>query len=130
MTDLYCVFGNPVAHSKSPVIHAAFARLTGHALRYEARLAPVDDFAGSLGAFLAEGGKGCNITVPFKEQAWALAAVRSRRAEKAGAVTMIIALQAYPFTAMALEALFHTHQSDGVVTVTDWPSLIHGMSCS
>lgn len=90
MTDLYCVFGNPVAHSKSPVIHAAFARLTGHALRYEARLAPVDDFAGSLGAFLAEGGKGCNITVPFKEQAWALAAVRSRRAEKAGAVNTLL----------------------------------------
>lgn len=90
MTDLYCVFGNPVAHSKSPVIHAAFARLTGHALRYEARLAPADDFAGSLGAFLAEGGKGCNITVPFKEQAWALAAVRSRRAEKAGAVNTLL----------------------------------------
>lgn len=90
MTDLYCVFGNPVAHSKSPVIHAAFARLAGHALRYEARLAPADDFAGSLGAFLAEGGKGCNITVPFKEQAWALAAVRSRRAEKAGAVNTLL----------------------------------------
>ncbi|MGB4344641.1 MAG: shikimate dehydrogenase [Moraxellaceae bacterium] len=90
MTDLYCVFGNPVAHSKSPVIHAAFARLTGHALRYEARLAPADDFAGSLGAFLAEGGKGCNITVPFKEQAWALAVVRSRRAEKAGAVNTLL----------------------------------------
>lgn len=90
MTDLYCVFGNPVAHSKSPVIHAAFSELTGQALRYEARLAPVEDFAGSLQAFLAEGGRGCNVTVPFKEQAWALAEVRSPRAEKAGAVNTLL----------------------------------------
>lgn len=90
MTDLYCVFGNPVAHSKSPVIHAEFARLTGQDLRYEARLAPVDAFAASLQAFLAEGGRGCNVTVPFKEQAWALAEVRSPRAEKAGAVNTLL----------------------------------------
>ena len=90
MTDLYCVFGNPVAHSKSPVIHASFAELTGQALRYEARLAPLEDFAGSLRAFFSEGGKGCNVTVPFKEQAWALAEVRSPRAEKAGAVNTLL----------------------------------------
>lgn len=90
MTDLYCVFGNPVAHSKSPVIHAEFARLIGHDIRYEARLAPVDDFVGSLQALLAEGGKGCNVTVPFKEQAWALAEVRSPRAAKAGAVNTLL----------------------------------------
>lgn len=90
MTDFYCVFGNPVAHSKSPVIHAAFAELTGQVIRYEARLAPLEDFAGSLRAFRGEGGRGCNITVPFKEQAWALAEVRSPRAEKAGAVNTLL----------------------------------------
>ena len=57
MTDLYCVFGNPIAHSKSPAIHAAFAAQTGQDLRYEARLAPVDDFAGAVAAFVREGGR-------------------------------------------------------------------------
>jgi shikimate dehydrogenase len=90
MTDRYCVFGNPVAHSKSPTIHAAFARLTGQDIGYEARLAPLDDFASSLRDWFAQGGKGCNVTVPFKEQAWALAEVRSARAEKAGAVNTLL----------------------------------------
>lgn len=90
MTDLYCVFGHPVAHSKSPVIHGEFARLTGQQLRYEARLAPVDGFAAALQAFRDEGGLGCNVTVPFKEDAWRLAAVRSPRAEKAGAVNTLL----------------------------------------
>lgn len=110
MTDLYCVFGNPVAHSKSPVIHAAFAELTGQALRYEARLAPVEDFAGSLQAFLAEGGRGCNITVPFKEQAWALAEVRSPRAEKAGAVNTLL---------LGKDGRLHGDNTDGVGLVRD-----------
>lgn len=90
MTDHYCVFGNPVAHSKSPVIHAAFAKLTGQDMIYAACLAPLEGFANSLDAFLAEGGRGCNVTVPFKEQAWALAEVRSPRAEKAGAVNTLL----------------------------------------
>jgi len=90
MTDRFCVFGNPVAHSKSPRIHAEFARLTGQDMRYEARLAARDDFAVSLASFFSAGGKGCNITVPFKEEAWRLAAVRSRRAEKAGAVNTLL----------------------------------------
>ena len=89
MTDLYCVFGNPIAHSKSPFIHAAFAAQTGHDLRYEARLAPVDDFAGGLLAFLAAGGRGANVTVPFKEDAFRLATQRTRRAEQAGAVNLL-----------------------------------------
>lgn len=110
MTDLYCVFGNPVAHSKSPVIHAAFAELTGQALRYEARLAPVEDFAGSLQAFLAEGGRGCNVTVPFKEQAWALAEVRSPRAEKAGAVNTLL---------LGKDGRLHGDNTDGVGLVRD-----------
>ena len=89
MTDLYCVFGNPIAHSKSPFIHAAFAAQTGHDLHYEARLTPVDDFAGGLRAFLAAGGRGANVTVPFKEDAFRLATRRTPRAEQAGAVNLL-----------------------------------------
>lgn len=90
MTDHYCVFGNPVAHSKSPHIHAEFARLTGQDMQYEARLAESDGFATSLADFFAAGGRGCNITVPFKEEAWRLADIHSRRAEKAGAVNTLM----------------------------------------
>jgi shikimate dehydrogenase len=65
----YCVFGNPVAHSKSPAIHAEFARQTGENIRYEALLAPLDGFADSVRSFIASGGRGANVTVPFKEAA-------------------------------------------------------------
>lgn len=88
--DRYCVFGNPVAHSKSPRIHARFADLTGENLAYEARLAPLDAFSETALAFFADGGRGCNVTVPFKEEAWRLARVRSERAEKAGAVNTLL----------------------------------------
>ena len=83
--DRYCVMGNPVAHSKSPWIHARFAALTGQALEYGRRLVPLDGFAAAVRAFAAEGGKGCNVTVPFKFEAAGLVARRSARAELAGA---------------------------------------------
>lgn len=83
--DLYCVMGNPVEHSKSPWIHARFAELTGQALRYEKRLVPLDGFAQALGAFRSEGGKGCNVTVPFKFEAPALATRLTPRARLAQA---------------------------------------------
>lgn len=83
--DLYCVLGNPVEHSKSPWIHARFARLTGQDMQYTKRLAPFDGFRQSVEAFRAEGGKGCNITVPFKFEAAPLASRLTRRAELAGA---------------------------------------------
>lgn len=89
MTDRYAVIGHPIAHSKSPRIHAAFAVQTGEALSYEALLAPLDDFAGTWAAFRAAGGSGANVTVPFKEVAWALCDVRSRQAEQAGAVNTL-----------------------------------------
>ncbi|MBS7326381.1 MAG: shikimate dehydrogenase [Thiopseudomonas sp.] len=89
----YAVFGNPIAHSQSPFIHGQFAAQTGQLLTYEALLAPLDDFAGSLQAFFAAGGGGANVTVPFKEQAFALADELSERARRAGAVNTLIRLE-------------------------------------
>src|SRR5262249_47007170 len=89
MTDLYAVIGNPIAQSKSPLIHAAFLRELGHDLRYEAILAPHDGFRAAVAAFRARGGKGMNVTVPFKLEAYALATELSERAEQAGAVNTL-----------------------------------------
>jgi len=79
-TDLYCVMGHPVAHSQSPWIHTRFAELTGQDLRYTRRHIPLEHFGSSLQTFIDEGGRGCNITVPFKFQAAALATHASARA--------------------------------------------------
>jgi shikimate dehydrogenase len=87
--DLYCVMGNPVEHSKSPWIHARFAELTGQTLRYEKRLIALDGFATAVSAFMAEGGRGCNITVPFKFEAAALATHTSERATLALASNLL-----------------------------------------
>jgi shikimate dehydrogenase len=89
MTDHYAVMGNPIAHSKSPRIHTLFAEQTGEDLDYRAILVEPDGFAGAVEEFRKQGGKGLNITVPFKEQAWSLATVRSPRAELAGAVNTL-----------------------------------------
>ncbi len=89
MTDRYAVFGNPIAHSKSPAIHAEFARQTGQVLSYEAILAPLDGFEATVEAFRAEGGRGGNVTVPFKERAYALTTRRTARAEAAGAANTL-----------------------------------------
>jgi len=83
--DLYGLMGNPVAHSKSPWIHARFAELTGEQLTYERRLVALDAFAEHVRAFGDEGGQGCNVTVPFKFEAAALADELSPRAALAGA---------------------------------------------
>lgn len=89
MSDAYAVFGNPIAHSKSPLIHAAFARQTGQDMVYSALLAPLDGFEEAVRVFRGEGGRGANVTVPFKEQAFALATRRSERADRAGAVNTL-----------------------------------------
>jgi shikimate dehydrogenase len=86
--DRYCVFGNPIAHSKSPLIHRMFAAQTGEALSYEALLAPLDDFSAFARAFFREG-LGANVTVPFKEEAFRLADMLSARAARAGAVNTL-----------------------------------------
>jgi shikimate dehydrogenase len=90
MTDRYCVLGNPVAHSRSPAIHARFAEQCAQDLSYEALLAPLDGFAGTVAQFVAAGGKGANVTVPFKEEAFRLSARRSARAERAAAVNTLV----------------------------------------
>jgi shikimate dehydrogenase len=87
--DRYAVIGNPIAQSKSPLIHAAFAEQTGQAMSYERLLAPVDGFVREVEAFRQAGGRGLNVTTPFKLEAFALAVRRSGRAEAAGAVNTL-----------------------------------------
>lgn len=89
MTDLYAVFGNPIAHSKSPAIHARFAAACGQAMRYEARLAARHAFPAAIAEFVAAGGRGANVTVPFKEEAFRLCTQLSERARCAGAVNTL-----------------------------------------
>ena len=79
MTDKYAVIGNPIAHSKSPLIHQAFARQTHQDISYERILAPLDGFAATVKELIAQGYKGVNVTVPFKFEAYAMADVRQPR---------------------------------------------------
>jgi len=72
VSDRYAVIGNPVSHSKSPLIHAAFARQTGQDIRYDRLLAPLDGFEHTVRRFFQDGGHGLNVTVPFKREAWDL----------------------------------------------------------
>src|SRR3990167_3526403 len=85
----YAVMGNPVAHSKSPAIHKLFAHQFGHNIEYTALWVDTDGFADAVEQFRAEGGKGFNITVPFKLEAFKLADNLSDRAKLAGAVNTI-----------------------------------------
>ena len=84
--ELYAVIGNPIAHSKSPVIHTRFAEQTGERIEYRRLLSPLDGFVETVRAFVAAGGRGLNVTVPFKLEAHALADRLSPRAAAAGAV--------------------------------------------
>lgn len=116
MPDHYAVFGNPIAHSKSPMIHAAFAAQTQQNMTYERILAPVDGFREAVLAFRAAGGKGANVTVPFKLEAFALgAADATERAHDAGAVNTLI------FEGDRIVA----DNTDGVGLVTDIQQNLH-----
>ncbi|MGE8350643.1 MAG: shikimate dehydrogenase [Pseudomonas protegens] len=86
--DQYVVFGNPIGHSKSPLIHRLFAQQTGQQLEYNTLLAPLDDFAGAARGFFAQG-RGANVTVPFKEDAYRLCDSLTERAQRAGAVNTL-----------------------------------------
>ena len=90
--DRYCVFGNPIGHSKSPLIHQMFAAQTGEQLSYEALLAPLEDFTAFAREFFVEG-KGANVTVPFKEEAYRLVDELTARAARAGAVNTLKKLE-------------------------------------
>lgn len=89
MTDRYAVIGNPIAHSKSPQIHAAFARETGEDIDYRAILGPMDGFEDAVRAFRDDGGLGMNVTVPFKLRAFEMADQPSDRARLAGAANVL-----------------------------------------
>jgi shikimate dehydrogenase len=90
MTDRYAVIGNPVAHSKSPWIHARFAAATGQDIDYGRLEAPLDGFAAAVDAFRAAGGKGLNVTLPFKQAAFRYAARHSERARLGEAVNTLV----------------------------------------
>jgi len=87
--DRYAVIGNPIAHSKSPAIHAEFAKLTGETLSYTAELVEIGEVKSFIEHFSSNNGKGLNVTVPFKQDAFQLATQLSKRAQRAGAVNTL-----------------------------------------
>ncbi|MGB1236820.1 MAG: shikimate dehydrogenase [Pseudomonadales bacterium] len=109
MADQYAVFGNPIHHSKSPQIHSAFAQQTAQDIEYTALLIGLDEFVSRAEAFFASGGKGFNITVPFKEQAYQFAQQLSPQAQLAGAVN----------TLLIDNGVICGHNTDGLGLVSD-----------
>ncbi|CAJ0993467.1 shikimate dehydrogenase [Pantoea sp. Nvir] len=87
--EQFAVFGNPISHSKSPLIHQAFAEQTGIAYHYGRVCAALDGFSGAIKAFFAQGGRGANVTLPFKQQAYEFADELSERAALSGAVNTL-----------------------------------------
>jgi shikimate dehydrogenase len=107
--DKYYVLGNPIAHSKSPLIHARFAELTDQSLQYERLLVPLEAFAATLAQLAQDGVKGCNVTVPFKLEAFEAATTLTDRAQLARAVN-----------ALRLDGgIIHADNTDGVGLVND-----------
>ena len=107
--DLYCVMGHPVAHSRSPWIHQRFAALTDQALDYERQLVPLDGFTQAMQQFAQAGGRGCNVTVPFKHEAAQCADSCSPRVHLAGAANTLVLAQ----------GRIHADNTDGLGLVAD-----------
>ena len=110
MTDQYAVFGNPIEHSKSPEIHRQFAEQTQQALTYSKQLVPEDGFDQAADTFFANSGKGLNVTVPFKQEAFRYADAITDRARRAGAVNTL---------ALQNDSKVLGDTTDGVGLVTD-----------
>lgn len=87
--DQYRVFGNPIKQSRSPFIHQSFAQATKQQLNYEIQFAELDGFSDAVVKFIAQGGKGANVTAPFKEQAMAMCDVLTEHARFSGAVNTL-----------------------------------------
>ena len=116
MTDRYAVIGNPIEQSKSPLIHTTFAHVTGQDIEYTKLLAPLDGFAQAVDAFRAAGGRGMNVTAPFKLDACAYATDLAPSAQMAGAVN-----------AMKFDGdKVYAENFDGVGLVRD---LVHNLDC-
>ncbi|PKM11192.1 MAG: shikimate dehydrogenase [Gammaproteobacteria bacterium HGW-Gammaproteobacteria-3] len=119
-TDHYAVFGDPVAHSKSPRIHRAFAAQTGQMLDYSARQVSAEQFETSVQDFFAHGGKGINCTVPLKELAWRFATRKTARADAAKAVNTL---------ALKADGSILGDNTDGIGLMTDL-TVNHGIELS
>ena len=116
MTDRYAVIGNPIVQSKSPMIHSAFAQVTGQVIDYGKLLGPLGEFSATVDAFRASGGRGMNVTAPFKLDAFAYATDLAPSAQMAGAVN-----------AMKFEGdRVYAENFDGVGLVRD---LVHNLGC-
>ena len=107
--DTYCVMGNPVEHSRSPWIHSRFAALTGQSLQYTRQLVPLDGFAQAVRAFAQAGGRGCNVTVPFKLEAAQCATTCSERVQLAAAANTLV----------FQDGAIHADNTDGLGLVAD-----------
>lgn len=110
--DKYLVFGNPIEQSRSPFIHIEFAKQTKQIISYEKCLVPLTGFNDAIKHFIASGGKGANVTAPFKEQALELCDQLSPRAERAGAVN----------TLSFIDGAIHGDNTDGIGLVNDLKS--------
>ncbi len=108
--DAYAVFGSPIKHSKSPVIHSMFAEQTGQQMQYDKQDVPAEQFKAAISQFFAQGGRGVNCTVPLKELAFQRADTLTPRAQKSKAVNTL---------AMQSDGLLLGDNTDGVGLVTD-----------
>jgi shikimate dehydrogenase len=114
--DRYAVFGNRVAHSKSPLLHRAFAEQTQQNIDYQAQLVEPDQFSAAADTFFAQGGKGLNVTVPFKQDAFAYAHQLTTRAQRAGAVNTL---------SLSAENIILGDNTDGIGLVIDITRHLH-----